>query len=135
MASHWLLVVLVATLSMSLLAFAACSSDDGPTPTPEGEGTVSGTLKIGPLCPVEPCANPTNPYIGLEAVVRTDDDEIAVFDVDENGAFSGIVQAGEYLVEIRPCEYLGCASTLPVRVTVIDKQNSTMLLNIDTGIR
>ena len=120
---------------MALVAFAACSSGDGSTPTPEGEGTVSGTLKIGPLCPVEPCANPVNPYIGLQVVVRTDDDEIAVFDVDENGAFSGIVQAGEYLLEIRPCEYLGCASTLPVRVTVIDKQNSTMLLDIDTGIR
>lgn len=80
--------------------------------------------------------NPVNPYTGLQAVFRMDDSEIAVFQVvDENGAFSGTIYAGEYLVEIRPCDYLGCASALPARVTVRDSQTSTVVLDIDTGIR
>lgn len=135
MRTRKLLTATVTLLVAALAVFAACSSEDRATPTPEGEGTVSGTIEIGPLCPVEPCTNPLNPYTGLQAVVRTDDDEIAVIDVDGSGAFSGVVPAGEYLVEIRPCDYLGCRGTLPVRITVRDGQTSTMELRIDTGIR
>lgn len=127
-------VTLVVFAAM-LLAFAACGSGDDSTPTPEGEGTVSGTLVIGPLCPVEPCTNPTNPYTGLQVVVRTDTETIATIDVDENGSFSGVVHAGEYLLDVAPCQFLGCGAALPVRVTVRDGQDSRIPLNIDTGIR
>jgi hypothetical protein len=128
-------VITFALLWTLLLTFAACSGGTTATPTPPGEGTVSGTVVIGPLCPVEPCANPTNPYRGLEVVVRTDDEEIALFAINEDGTFSSPVTAGEYLLEIRPCIHLGCDATLPVRITVFDGRDSSVALNIDTGIR
>jgi hypothetical protein len=127
--------VTLAIFSAMLLAFAACGSGDDSTPTPEGEGTVSGTLVIGPLCPVEPCTNPINPYTGLQIVVRTDTETIATIDVGEDGSFSGVVPAGEYVLDVTPCLHLGCGAVLPGSVTVRDGQDSRVPLNIDTGIR
>ena len=128
------LIPLVALLVLTILVFADCSSEE-VTPTPVGEGTVAGTVSIGPLCPVEPCTNPVNPYTELQVVVLDGDDEAAVIDVNEDGSFSGSSPAGAYEVTLRPCEWLGCQSALPVAVIVRNGEVETLTLTIDTGIR
>ena len=122
-----------------LLTAVACGTDNGgekPTATPAGTGVISGHIDIGPLCPVEPCTpQPTNPYDGMQVVLFTDDEVIAEFDLNEKGMFSGEAPAGEYQLEVRPCEYMGCSATLPIRVTMRADVPVTVELDIDTGIR
>lgn len=119
----------------ALMALAACSSGADPTSTPPAEGAISGTLSVGPLCPVEPCSNPINPYPGLQVAIVRNDEVVALLDVNEDGAFSGPVPAGEYQLNVQPCEFLGCRFSLPVPITVIEGQTATVDIDIDTGIR
>ncbi len=119
-----------------LIAATACGSSE-PTPTPIIEGTLSGTVTIGPLCPVEPCNSTTNPFEGLEMVLADPNDlrVLATAQLREDGTFVGTVPVGEYLLNIEPCEFLGCASEVPLRIRVLPGSPTVILIDIDTGIR
>lgn len=121
------------------MAITACSSDSGPeiTPTPEGTGNLSGTISIGPLCPVEPCTNEPNPYTDLKVIMtRTDESQSGEIPVSETGDFRATdVPIGEYFVDVEPCEWLGCSNELPWQVRILDGIETTIPITIDTGIR
>lgn len=123
------------SVAIALLTLIACGSGATGTRPPAGEGTLSGTINIGPLCPVEPCSGPVNPYTDLEVVVSSGETEVAVLEVDETGTFAGQVPAGEFVVNLRPCDYMGCAVAMPKAVTVRDGDKVNLSIEIDTGIR
>ena len=131
--------VLLMLTGIALLAMAACSSDStpDPTPTPEGTGALRGTINIGPLCPVEPCNDAANPFEDLVVVMtRTDESQSGEVPVDEKGEFIAIdVPVGEYFVDVRPCEWLGCSTELPWQVRILPNFTTPISINIDTGIR
>lgn len=133
---HGTFVLAALVASFAVLAVTACGGyGDDPTPTPAGKGTLSGTVSIGPLCPVEPCQDPVNPYPGLKVVLTRDGEEAAMIDVQEDGTFSGQVPAGEFQLTVEPCQWLGCMNALPVQVRVRDGEVSSVAVVIDTGIR
>ena len=125
-----------ALAAVFLVVVAACGSGDVASPTSTGEGTVSGTVSIGPLCPVEPCDNAPNPYTGIEAVVSTTTGQVVSrLPLEANGGFSGVLPAGNYSLVLEPCEFLGCAFELPRSVSITDAQQTVIEIDIDTGIR
>jgi hypothetical protein len=129
-------VVAILLMAVGLLALATCgTSGSNPSPTAVATGTVTGKVSIGPLCPVEPCTNPNNPYTGLTVVISDAGAVVRSVDVTDDGSYSANVPAGTYDVDLQPCEWLGCRSSLPERVTVKADQLVTLDISIDTGIR
>jgi hypothetical protein len=115
-----------------MLALAACG---GGTPAPERTGTLEGRVSIGPLCPVEPCANAVNPYQGRSLELRGAYQPLRLVALADDGTFSAQVPAGLYTVGLTDCGFLGCGQALPVRVEVRAGETATLTVDIDTGIR
>lgn len=101
-----------------------------------GQGTISGKVTIGPLCPVEPCQNPDpiiytsrqlilKPYIGNPIYIQLNPD----------GSFKATVNAGTYSVSVTNCTFVGCERSLPQTVIVSPNKTTIIDINIDTGIR
>lgn len=138
MSRLWLFRLFIVS-AFVLITAVACGADNGglePTATPAGTGVISGHIEIGPLCPVEPCTpQPPGPYDEMKVVLLRDGVVMVEYDLDENGMFSGEAAAGEYRLEVRPCEYMGCSATLPLQVTVRKEVPVTVDIEIDTGIR
>ena len=109
-----------------------------PTQTPSAgpTGTLAGTIVIGPLCPVEPCPSPANPYIGRSLVLEpVNGGDPIIVKLQDDGTFRAAVPAGDYDVQLLNCGYMGCARALPKRVTVKPDVPTRLEINIDTGIR
>lgn len=124
-------MMMFAALAIGVLAaFSACSSEPDP-----GEGTISGEVTIGPLCPVEPCEGVENPYVGRTVIISKDDVIISTYALDESGTFSGPLASSDYIMNMEPCDEPGCAGVLPQKVTIRKDQNSPVIINVDTGIR
>ncbi len=127
-------LVSVTLLALVLLAAAACTSSGPATPAPTG--TLSGTVSIGPLCPVEPCTVTTNPFEGLEVVIsHLGGTEAARILVQPTGSYSGVVPSGEIAATLEPCEWLGCQFGFPLTTSVAADGVTTLDFDIDTGIR
>ena len=111
--------------------FAACPQEEE-----KGQGTVSGKVTIGPLCPVEPCpGDVTNPYVSREVILQLANGYSISIKLDEDGNIPKTqVSAGKYSATLTNCEFLGCRQ-LPKTVTVTENQNTQILIDIDTGIR
>jgi hypothetical protein len=124
-------------LAVTVAVLSACG-DSGPTATPTtpGTGTVSGTISVGPLCPVEPCTNPNNPYVGLNVIISDAAAVIRAVEVADGGSYSATIPVGNYEITLQPCQWLGCQhGTLPEHVTVQVDETTVLNISIDTGIR
>ncbi len=120
---------------LGLLLLAGCVAVSGGSES----GTLSGTISIGPLCPVErnppdPNCVPTQETFDAYAVKVVDASGRTVARVvgnaQQNGAFSIELPAGVYT--LHATAGLGEFSE---RVTVASGQVTTQILSIDTGIR
>ncbi len=113
--------------------FAACPSSGSKV-----EGTLTGKVSIGPLCPVEsidhPCTRPgfyASHQITLSAFLK----KTIYINLQEDGSFSAQVPAGTYELNLTECTFMGCSRVLPQTVTIKSNQATEVNLNIDTGIR
>ncbi|MFQ5872936.1 MAG: hypothetical protein ACE5JL_03940 [Dehalococcoidia bacterium] len=111
-----------------------------PTPTPplpdKSEGILTGSVTIGPLCPVEPCAEPLGDvYASRELLLRQEGRESIRIPLGPDGSFAALLPAGYYEVDVTDCDFLGCSFALPVTITIEDGQTTTLGIDIDTGIR
>ena len=130
------LPITVALATLFALGTVACESGNSPTATTAPQGTLTGQISVGPLCPVEPCDTPVvSPYDGLEVVLTREGAESARIAVGADGSFSGEAPAGEYELDVQPCLFLGCNAALPLDVSVRTGQAETVTIDIDTGIR
>ena len=135
-------LIILAVTAMALLTLMACGgSQTTPTATPPPppdklEGTLTGTVTIGPLCPVEPCLGPVDDvYTSRELLLQQDGSEPIRVPFQPDGTFRAVVPAGSYMVELTDCEFLGCRDALPVPVEIRDGETATLNIDIDTGIR
>ena len=105
------------------------------TQSPE-QGTISGKVTIGPLCPVEPCPNPIpNIYTSRQLILQPGSGDPIYVQLNSDGSFQATVNAGTYTVNLTNCTFLGCKYSLPKTITVKPNENTVIDINIDTGIR
>jgi len=100
------------------------------------QGTISGEVIIGPLCPVEPCKNPDpDIYISRQLILQPGFGNTIHVPLNPDGSFQATVNAGTYTMNLIDCTFLGCKRSLPITVTIIPNKITTIDINIDTGIR
>ncbi len=103
---------------------------------PPGQGTISGKVTIGPLCPVEPCPDPDPEiYTSRQLVLQPSFGNPIYVQLNPDGSFQATVNAGTYTVNLTNCTFLGCKHSLPKTVTVAPNETTTINIDIDTGIR
>lgn len=102
----------------------------GPT------GTLVGAVRIGPLCPVEPCRQPTpDVYSSRRLLLQRADGLTVAVPLHPDGAFQKEVPVGRFSVTLSDCFFLGCGRALPVLITIAPGVATHLDINIDTGIR
>jgi len=100
------------------------------------EGTLSGRVSIGPLCPVEPCRNPPQDiYSSRELLLKPPFGEAMHVKLEVDGTFQAKILAGTYTVNLTNCTFRGCEAVLPRTVIIAPNQITILEINIDTGIR
>ena len=105
------------------------------TQSPE-QGIISGKVNIGPLCPVEPCPNPSpDIYTSRQLVLQPRSGSPIYVQLNSDGSFQATVNAGTYAVNMTNCTFLGCKYSLPKTITVKPNEITAIEINIDTGIR
>ena len=110
-------------------------------PPTSGQGTISGKVTIGPLCPVEPCPDPipdiyTSRQLILQPLILQPDSGNPIYiQLNPDGSFQATVNAGIYTVNLTNCTFLGCKYVLPKIVAVRPNETTTVNIDIDTGIR
>jgi hypothetical protein len=128
---------LIFLIGLLLAAAVACTSGESDTAVPsDGLGTLSGSVTIGPLCPVQPCSVEIgDTYSSRQVLLQSEGSGDIVVFLDQDGAFRADVPIGEYVVNLSTCEHLGCSSSLPVEITIKKGKTYELNINIDTGIR
>ena len=107
-----------------------------------GNGTLSGKITIGPLCPVERnppdlSCQPTNDTykawpIAVWTIYKTA--KIAELQPTANGSYAIELPAGNYVVDLENHQRLG-TSGLPTNIVIRQGETTTLNIDIDTGIR
>jgi hypothetical protein len=127
-----------------LVAAAALASSGGHTPSEPlsdlPRGTLSGSVTIGPNCPVEqantPC--PTSPaaYDARKILVETADAGKVLFtvDIDSHGFFRIDLVPGTYTIDLKK-NGIDRATGVPAKITITSGNAVTLDISIDTGIR
>lgn len=107
----------------------------------KAEGTLEGTMTIGPICPVErvgiPC-KPTPETFALHKVyLLSEDEELITLTPDKDGKFSATLPPGLYIADINHegLETVGSVSGVPAAIPIKSGQTATLVIDIDTGIR
>jgi hypothetical protein len=123
-------------LLFALLALASCG-ETAPGSDAEELGTISGTVLLGPMCPVQteasPC--PDEPLAGTKVRVLTaEGHELASALSDENGGFAIEVEAGTFTLEAVVADD-PARSAQAVPVTVVAGRTVEVTVPVDSGIR
>ncbi|HEX7192792.1 MAG TPA: hypothetical protein VF381_14585 [Thermoanaerobaculia bacterium] len=127
-----------------LLVVLGCNgkSSSSPTdPSTEGpRGTLSGTVTIGPNCPVEttagPCPPPPGAYALRKVLVETADASKVLFtvDIDEHGFYRIDLVPGVYMIDLQK-NGIDRSGDVPAKVTITQGVATVLNINIDTGLR
>lgn len=104
-----------------------------------GTGTLTGTVSIGPLCPVEPCNIPPErlaaAYEARPIIVSTPDGkQVTSVVADPVTGYSISLAPGTYVVDI-PHQGIGGSPDLPQTVTIRSGETVRLDISVDTGIR
>lgn len=129
-----------------LLAFAAaavaCHSPTSPADdlTSQPHGRLSGTVTIGPNCPVEsttnPCPTPPEAYRLRKILVYNEAKTtlLHVVDIDSQGFYLIDLIPARYTIDLRGSS-IDRTSELPSTVEIHANAVTTLNVSIDTGIR
>ena len=101
-------------------------------------GIIEGKVTIGPFSPVEPSSGPIVPpgtYSSRSVILTSWLGKPVYIPLNEDGTFRAEVNVGTYDVTVSNCVFLGCKSSLPVRVSIRAGEITVLNIDIDTGIR
>ncbi|MCH7738028.1 MAG: hypothetical protein IH872_11585 [Chloroflexi bacterium] len=99
-------------------------------------GVFAGSVKIGPLCPVDPCFQAAgDTYSSRQLQLQSKTGEEILVQLRPDGTFLTFVPVGEYSVTLTGCDFLGCSGSLPVTVVINEGEATDVIIDIDTGIR
>jgi hypothetical protein len=110
--------------------------------TTVGEGTLSGKVTIGPICPVErpdvPCPVPAEAYEARKILVYIQlKGGLALYSdvsIKTDGTYSVNLPEGAYVVEMKP-NGIDRSPDVPADIVIKAGETTTLDISIDTGIR
>jgi hypothetical protein len=132
--SLFIIVLITITIAVAILLNAGA-----PLPgTGNANGTLTGNVTIGPLCPVEPCSISRDQIVAAYAsrpliITTTGGALVGSLTADPYSGYSISLRPGTYVVDIRHQGIGG--SDLPKTVTIRAGETIRLDINIDTGIR
>jgi hypothetical protein len=130
------IIILVITIIAFAIAFYGAGRTAG---TGDGNGTLTGKVSIGPLCPVEPCSVPhdglVTAYAARPITISTPDGTVVTsVTADPESGYTVDLEPGMYVVTI-PKQGIGGSRELPATVTIKSGETVRLDISIDTGIR
>jgi len=110
---------------------------------PQDAGFLLGKISIGPICPVEKyppdpgCLPTAETYKAYPVGVWTANGERKVAQIYPalDGSYKTPLEPGSYLVILEISRGRFGSSNLPAGITIFSQGNTTLDINIDTGIR
>ena len=111
--------------------------------SPQGSGNANGTLtgfvSIGPLCPVEPCTVSPDQLVSVYSahpifIATTGGTAVTAVIAEPDTGYSVILRPGSYIVDVAN-QGIGGSRELPSTVTIISGETVWLNISIDTGIR
>jgi len=132
--SLFVIILISITIAVAILLNAGF-----PLPGPgNANGTITGNVTIGPLCPVEPCSISREQiaaaYAARPLIIATPGGAfVGSVTADPDTGYSISLRPGTYIVDIRHQGIGG--SDLPKTVTIRTGETVWLDINIDTGIR
>ena len=129
----------IMTLIAITIAVAIFINFSSPAPASSATGTLTGTVTIGPLCPVEPCTIPPEQLSAVFAartiIVSLPGGAVIAESVpDPHAGYSIALKPGTYSVDIRHTG-IDRSPDLPKTVTIRAGETVRLDISIDTGIR
>ena len=128
-------------LALALLAFAACnhSPTDPADPSSLPRGRLSGSVTIGPNCPVEttnPCPPSPDAYAARKVLVYDAAKSKLLFtvDIDAHGFYSIDLVPAKYVIDLKKVG-IDKSSDVPANVEIHSTVGTTLNISIDTGLR
>lgn len=106
-------------------------------------GFLEGKISIGPICPVETdppdpgCLPTVETYKAYPVSVWTSDHKRKIVQINPalDGSYKTDLEPGNYLIILETDRSNIGGSNLPVEVTIISANVTTLNIDIDTGIR
>jgi hypothetical protein len=136
-----ILSTLVILLIIAMIAVAVILlTSDKVSPAPGSEnGTLTGTVSIGPLCPMEPCNisddRIASAYAARTIIISDPKGSVVAFAVpDPRTGYTVALKPGTYIVDI-PRQGIGGSNQLPKTVIIRAGETIRLDISIDTGIR
>ena len=132
--------IFIVILLVIAIAIAVILNSGGlPAATGDSTGTLTGTVSIGPLCPVEPCTVTHDQRIAAYAarpitISTPAGSVVTTVTADPETGYTVVLKPGTYVVDI-PHEGIGGSPELPKTVTVRSGETVRLDISIDTGIR
>jgi len=131
--SLFIIALVVITLAVVLVLNAGIFQQ-GDT-----SGTLTGTVTIGPLCPVEPCSVPRDQILAAYAarpllIWSEGGTFVQSVTADPDTGYSVSLRSGTYVVDITH-QGIGGSPDLPRTVTLRPGETVRLDIEIDTGIR
>ena len=106
----------------------------------KNKGTLSGTMTIGPVCPVErvdaPCTPSPEMYAARKIFVYASDKKTLITTMTPNsqGKFTASLVEGDYFIDMEKSR-VGSIVGVPKMVTVAQDVTTFINISVDTGIR
>jgi hypothetical protein len=102
-------------------------------------GTLTGNVSIGPLCPVEPCTIPHDQIVAAYAarpitISTAGGTPVTSVTADPVTGYTVALRPGNYVVDVTH-QGIGGSRELPKTVTIRSGEVAWLNISIDTGIR
>ena len=133
--SLFTIFLIVITLGIAILL-----NTGGPLPGQKNSnGTLTGNVSIGPLCPVEPCSISHDQivaaYVARPITITTEGGTfVGSVIADPDTGYSISLRPGTYVVDTRH-QGIGGSRELPKTITIHAGETVRVDISIDTGIR
>lgn len=104
------------------------------------KGMLTGSMTIGPICPVERIDNPCEPssemYASRKVFVYASNKTVLITTLtpDSKGNFSVSLSPGNYYIDMVH-QGIGTIRGVPMMVTIVSGKTFTLSIDVDTGIR
>ena len=128
-------------IPLLLVGALACHGSSSPTDvSSQAHGRLAGTVKIGPICPVEqegnPCPTPPSAYAARKVLIYDEQRTRVLFtvDIDSQGLYSIDLVPGRYVVDLKR-NGIDRSSDVPKVIDIHANTVTNIDISIDTGIR